>query len=167
MNEPANSPSFTDDWDSYWKGTQEAALPSSGGAQDQALSIFWTKFFREEFPRHEKPRLLDAASGNGAVTGFALQVAKSIESVELTVSCMDYSKSAIEALAQKYPSVHGVACDASETPFANGDFDIVASQFGLVDMGHLPHRVRRRFLKIGAKVPSDLMDEREKHWFER
>jgi ubiquinone/menaquinone biosynthesis C-methylase UbiE len=131
LNEPANSPSFTDDWDSYWRGTQEAALPSSGGAQDKALSVFWTKFFREEFPRHEKPRLLDTACGNGAVTGFALQVAKSIESVELTVSCMDYSKSAIEALEQKYPGVQGVTCDASETPFADGDFDIVASQFGL------------------------------------
>jgi len=32
---------------------------------------------------------------------------------------------------EKYPDVRGVACDANQTPFAAGDFDIVASQFGL------------------------------------
>lgn len=131
MNESVTSPSFAEDWDVYWKGTQDAALPNRGGAQDKALNVFWTKFFREELPRHDRPRLLDAACGNGAVTGFALQVAKSIASVELSVTCMDYSKSAITALEQKYPGVQGVACDANETPFAAGDFDIVASQFGL------------------------------------
>ncbi len=131
MNEPVTKPSFADDWDVYWRGTRDAALPGTGGAQDKGLSVFWTKFFREEFPRHDRPRLLDAACGNGAVTGFALQVAQSIASVEVTVSCMDYSESAIKALEEKYPGVRGVACDASETPFSAADFDIVASQFGL------------------------------------
>lgn len=131
MNQAETRPTFADDWDLYWKGTQDAALPAGAGAQDKALSIFWTKFFREELPRHDRPRLLDAACGSGAVTGFAYQVAKSIASVELTVSCTDYSESAIRGLEKKYPGVRGVACDAGATPFADGEFDIVASQFGL------------------------------------
>lgn len=150
MNEPVTQPSFADDWDVYWRGTQDAALPGSGGAQDKALSVFWMKFFREEFPRHDRPRLLDAACGNGAVTGFALQTAHSIASVEVTVSCMDYSESAIKAVEEKYPGVRGVACDASETPFSAGDFDIVASQFGLEYAGEAAFDEAARLVDKGG-----------------
>lgn len=150
MNEPVTSPPFADDWDVYWRGTQDAALPSSGGAQDKALSVFWTKFFRAEFPRHDGPRLLDAACGNGAVTGVALQIAQAITGTEIAVSCMDYSESAIKALEEKYPGVRGVACDATETPFAAGDFDIVASQFGLEYAGETAFDEAARLVAKGG-----------------
>ncbi len=125
------SSSFADDWDIYWQGKKEAAPQSDLGTQDKAPSEFWTQFFKEELPRHSKPRLLDAACGHGAVTGFALQTAAVLADSDIVLSCMDYSASAVQALEEKYPGVTGVACDASETPFADGEFDIVASQFGL------------------------------------
>lgn len=131
MNETVIRPSSADDWDVYWRGTKEAALQSDRGPQDKALSEFWTQFFKVELPRHSRPRLLDAACGNGAVTGFALQTAEVLADSDVVLSCMDYSESAVHALEEKYPRVKGVACDARETPFADGEFDIVASQFGL------------------------------------
>lgn len=132
MNKTATGPSYADDWDAYWKGAEHAALQSGRGPQDKALNEFWTKLFREEFPRHSAPRLLDAACGNGAVTGFARLLAGS----GVVISCMDYSKSAVQAMEEKYPGIRGVACDATETPFDDGEFDIVASQFGLEYAGY-------------------------------
>lgn len=127
MNEAPTKPSHADDWDIYWKGTEGAALPAAGGAQDAALGEFWSGFFGDELARHARPRLLDAACGNGAVTGFALAAG----GPDIVTTCMDYSKTAVAALEQKYPGMTGVACDAAATPFADGDFDVVASQFGL------------------------------------
>lgn len=150
MNQADFDPTFAGDWDAYWNSAQDAALPARGGAQDKALSVFWTKFFRAEFPRHDRPRLLDAACGSGAVTGFALEVANSIASVEVAVSCMDYSESAIKAVEKKYPGVRGVACDAGAMPFANGDFDIVASQFGLEYAGTVAFDEATRLVAKGG-----------------
>jgi SAM-dependent methyltransferase len=127
LNDIVTAPAHSDDWDIYWQGTKESALPAAGGAQDAALGEFWSGFFRDELPRHAGPRLLDAACGNGAVTGFALAVAGR----DIVSTCMDYSRAAVRTLEEKYPGVRGVACDAAATPFADGEFDVVASQFGL------------------------------------
>lgn len=131
LNKTLASRSFADDWDVYWRGKKEAEPQSDHGVQDKAASDFWMQFFREEFRRHSSPRILDAACGHGAVTGLALDIAKAMAVSDMVLSCMDYSASAVQALEEKYPSVKGVACDAAETPFSDGEFDIVASQFGL------------------------------------
>ena len=131
MNETLESSSFADDWDVYWQGTRKAAMQGIGGAKDKALSVFWSKFFREEFPRHDGPRVLDAACGNGAVTEYARKITEAITGSEATLTCMDYSASAIKAMEEKFPGIRGIACDAADTPFSDREFHIVASQFGL------------------------------------
>lgn len=136
MNEITNNAAVTDAWDSYWQGARKATTPDAGGARDESIGVFWNKFFREEFPRHNGPRILDAACGNGAVTERARQVTEAITGSEATVTCMDSSSSAIKTIEEKFPGVRGVVCDASDTPFGDGDFDIVASQFGLEYAGN-------------------------------
>jgi len=131
LEKKLTSSSFADDWDIYWRGKKEADPLSDQGPRDEAPREFWIHFFKDEFPRHAKPRLLDAACGHGAVTEFAVLTAEAMAVSNMQLACMDYSASAVKALEEKYPGVEGVACDAAETPFADGEFDIVASQFGL------------------------------------
>jgi SAM-dependent methyltransferase len=116
------------DWDVYWRGTHENAAHQEGGPQDVVLAQFWNDIFQRcNVSREQQPgRLLDLACGNGAVTGFAAQAAP-----QLRACCVDYSLSAVLELQKRYPLAHCVAADVLCTPFANGSFDMVTSQFGI------------------------------------
>jgi len=131
LNDTVSNHSFADDWDVYWRGKKEADPQSDAGPQDEAPSEFWKAFFAEEFPRHSNLQFLDAACGHGAVTEIALATADALAISDMKLACMDYSASAVQALKEKFPGVSGVACDARDTPFSDGPFNIVASQFGL------------------------------------
>lgn len=114
-------------WDVYWHGTHENAAHQEGGAQDAVLAQFWGELFQRHMVRGEPQHLLDLACGNGAVTGFALQVAPQT----VTACCLDYSVSAVLELQKRYPGTLCVAADTLHAPFANGSFDMVCSQFGI------------------------------------
>lgn len=130
MTKFVTSPSSANDWAAFWETTKGTPQPDRG-AKDKALDEFWVHFFDTELPKHFRPRLLDAACGDGAVTGFALQCASKRANSDVVISCMDYSEAAIQALNKQYPRAKGFSCDANHTPFADGEFHIVASQFGL------------------------------------
>lgn len=117
-------------WDTYWQGTYNASAHKDGGPQDQALELFWSDIVSGLANKHEHIRLLDVACGNGAVTGFALNVAKQ-KKVKLVSHCTDYSLSAVQSVQKKYPSVVGVSSDAQHLPFQSASFDAVVSQFGI------------------------------------
>jgi ubiquinone/menaquinone biosynthesis C-methylase UbiE len=125
-HDPNNQHEVADDWDVYWTGTHENAAHKEGGAQDVVLARFWSEFFGSNLGGDEPQRLLDLACGNGAVVGFALQVAP-----QTITTCLDYSVSAVMELRKRYPEVSCIAGDAQHTPFSQGSFDIVASQFGI------------------------------------
>lgn len=114
------------DWDVYWRGTHEKAAHQSGGAQDAALESFWRALFNHYLPAFEHPRLLDLASGNGAVTGFAAQ-----SRADVTLCATDASLNALKSLRARYPLCRCTAGDALKPPFAPRSFSVVASQFGL------------------------------------
>lgn len=114
------------DWDVYWRGTHEKAAHQGGGAQDAALEAFWRELFDRHLGAYEQPRLLDLASGNGAVTGFA---AKSCPAALLHAT--DASEYALRSLRERFCACRCTVADALRPPFATGSFDIVASQFGL------------------------------------
>lgn len=120
-----------DDWDVYWRGTQQSKTALEGGADDTALENFWTRLFQQHLRAEQTQRMLDLACGNGAVTGFALQTAQLMACPEISVFCVDYSHSAVKELRKRYPCAHCVAADALSTPFNRQRFAIVASQFGL------------------------------------
>ncbi|MBN7799016.1 class I SAM-dependent methyltransferase [Parahaliea mediterranea] len=114
------------DWDVYWRGTHEKAAHQAGGAQDAALEAFWRELFDRRLATCEQPRLLDLASGNGAVTGFAAQSCPAT-----LLYAADASEYALRALRERFSACRCTVADALRPPFAAGSFDIVASQFGL------------------------------------
>ncbi len=115
-----------DAWDTYWRGTREHAAHREGGPQEPVLQAFWATFFAAQLGARATPTLLDLACGHGAVTGHALKV-----SPALVPHCSDYSFNALQGLQQRYPGARCIAADAGNTPFADGAFDVVVSQFGV------------------------------------
>jgi len=103
-------------WDIYWQGAHNASAPTSGGAQDEALNVFWTDIVSGLPDLEREIRLLDVACGNGAVTGIALNAA-SQNHIKLINYCTDYSLAAVQAVQEKYPAVKGVVSDAKHLPF--------------------------------------------------
>ncbi|MDQ2943276.1 MAG: class I SAM-dependent methyltransferase, partial [Candidatus Dormibacteraeota bacterium] len=118
-------------WDEYWRLTREAAAHKAGGPQVEVLRHFWTSFFSDALSYRSGPRVLDLACGNGAVTGFALNVAARSERGLPSVVAIDTSLAALKDLKTRFPSVLAVASDAKRTPFDDQSFDVVASQFGV------------------------------------
>jgi SAM-dependent methyltransferase len=117
-------------WDTYWQGAHNASAPKAGGAQDEALKVFWTDIVSAHANDQKDMRLLDVACGNGAVTGIALEAAGQNQ-IKLISYCTDYSLAAVQATQEKYPAVKGVASDAKHLPFQPASFDVVVSQFGI------------------------------------
>lgn len=113
-------------WDTYWRGTREHAAHREGGPQEPVLEAFWATFFAAQLGARATLSLLDLACGHGAVTGHALKV-----SPALVPHCSDYSFNALQGLQQRYPGARCIAADAGNTPFADGAFDVVVSQFGV------------------------------------
>ena len=116
------------EWDQYWRGAGEAGALTAGGARHPALRTFWMEYFaavRDDFP---SPRLLDVASGSGAVIECALEA---FAGAALDAWCLDSSPAAIQGLRERFPSVTGLRCDAGSIPSEAGRFDLITSQFGI------------------------------------
>lgn len=123
---------MTDDgWDEYWRRTREAAAHQAGGPQDEVLARFWNTLLMRTLPNYPHPRILDVACGNGAVTRLVFDSAKRLGGPEPSVHALDRSLAALMELRKRVPSIKGVVADASRTPFPDGAFDLVVSQFGL------------------------------------
>lgn len=118
-------------WDTYWRGTQEAAAFGLGGISQETLTGFWRNLFTEKAPASSHPRLLDLACGHGAVVRHAYAAALASSGPEPSTFCLDYSAAAVSELRRAVPGVLGVAADAGRVPFADRRFDVVASQFGI------------------------------------
>jgi ubiquinone/menaquinone biosynthesis C-methylase UbiE len=121
------------DWDAYWQNAGLAPALRDGGPQNEALDRFWSNLLDRTLARGgESSRLLDIASGNGAVVRFALRSAERLGAVaRLAITALDGSLSALEELRRRHPSVRCVVADALQLPFGARAFDIVTSQFGL------------------------------------
>lgn len=142
--------SAADDWDTYWRGTQANAAHHEGGPQDAVLSVLWQEIVAQvdgDEGQDEHARILDLACGNGAVTGYVQ------ESLPLAaLYAIDYSRSAVAALGQRYPAVACVAGDALGLPFADGTFDLVGSQFGLEYAGRAAASEAARLVAPGGTL---------------
>jgi SAM-dependent methyltransferase len=124
-----NSPnSHPESWDKYWHGTGTTGAFSAGGVSHPAVQVFWGDFFQSVAKRYSPPRIVDIATGNGAVLQTALQV---LGDESLAMTCVDISDAAIENAKQRFPTVTGIVSDATSIPLDDGSFDIVTSQFGV------------------------------------
>lgn len=124
-NEPN---SHSESWGKYWHGTGTAGAFSTGGANHPGIQVFWSDFFQSVTDRWARPRLLDVASGNGAVVQSAQQM---MSDKELDITCVDISDAAIKNVVARFPGVTGIVSDARSIPLDDQSFDIVTSQFGV------------------------------------
>ncbi len=124
----SESSQVTEVWDNYWhRGPNDAAFDGRGSRHPIILS-FWDEYFRALKDQYETPRIIDIASGNGAIVDCA-KIAFGGEPLDLT--CLDVSSSAISLVEQLFPGVHGIVADARSIPLDSGGFDIATSQFGI------------------------------------
>lgn len=114
------------DWSNYWRGrTGEqtgAALVGAGIEHDRELVAFWKDVFEGSSP---DARVLDLACGAGS----ALKQAAAAEIEKLAGA--DISADALTALSAAIPNAVTTECSAADTPFEEGIFDIIVSQFGI------------------------------------
>jgi len=115
-------------WDTYWKGAHASAAYTGGGSSHPLILSFWDDYFRDVQGRDGEPKIIDIASGNGAVAASA-STAFGGELPDFT--CLDISAAAIRMLEKRFPGVHGVVSDAAAIPLDSAIYDIATSQFGL------------------------------------
>lgn len=115
-------------WNTYWQGASEAGANVPGGVTHPAFPKFWSTALGEFVVAHPDARILDIATGSGAV----IEYLSKIPNAKLdNVSCVDVSRSAIDAVRKRFPDVSGIAADASSIPLESGQYELLTSQFGI------------------------------------
>ena len=121
-------PPIVQSWDRYWQGTRHGSAYSSGGTSHPVVLSFWDNFFKGVQDARDQLKIIDIASGGGAV----VESAKTAFGGQLPdFTCVDISDSAINALNQRFPGVNGIVADARAIPLRSGGYDIATSQFGI------------------------------------
>jgi len=115
-------------WDTYWQGISKGGALNSDGISHPAIREFWISLFEGAKQDYVHPKVLDVASGNGAVVEFALAVLSSEKS---EIVALDASAAAIASINKRLPAVKGIVSDACSIPIETASFDMVSSQFGL------------------------------------
>ena len=109
-------------WDNYWQGRGgDGAGALTGIEHDAELAAFWTNALQDA---DRSAPLLDLACGAGTV----LRHASELGFADLTGA--DLSSAALAALTRALPGVKTVTCSAAATPFDDGAFATITSQFG-------------------------------------
>lgn len=117
----------TDSWNTYWRGTRHGAAYTGGDGTHPLVPGFWDETFAALQSRKAALRIVDVASGNGALVERAR--AAFGEAVQLT--CIDISAAAVRSLVERFTGVQGIVADARTIPLASGAYDMVVSQFGI------------------------------------
>jgi hypothetical protein len=106
MNEQSEHSPVVESWGTYWGGgAQASAAFTGGGSSDPLILTFWRDFFSDMRGRGAKPKIIDIASGNGAVVASANAA---FDGQLPEFSCLDISASAIRILEERFPGVRGI-----------------------------------------------------------
>ncbi len=133
IHKPAAYSSDTNDkWSSYWAGNRVAAcMEAADGNYNEVIGQHWQRFF-SQLPAGS--RVLDLATGNGAVLHFAVNTAqaqdKHLDLYGVDLASIDpwshLDRNGLSNLTLTFlPRV-----DIENLPFANDMFDAVVSQYG-------------------------------------
>ncbi len=136
------------DWDAYWRGTKDGSSFSSGGVNHSLLIEFWQGVFQEA-PATSPLKIVDVASGNGAVVEIAVDILGAEKS---DVTCVDYSTSALQSLLEKFPNVLICEADAKNIPLEKHSFDLATSQYGVEYAGTTAFYEMAGLVKPGGKL---------------
>ena len=128
MDEKSEPLPVIESWDTYWQGAQASAAYTGGGSSHPLVLSFWDDYFRDVRDRDGEPKIIDIASGNGAVAASA---SKAFAGALPEFTCLDVSSAAIRMLEKRFSGVHGVVADATAIPLDSASYDIATSQFGL------------------------------------
>jgi ubiquinone/menaquinone biosynthesis C-methylase UbiE len=124
----SRSLAVSESWNTFWHNAVHGAAYSSDGASHPAIQAFWDKFFRTASAEYDAPKIIDIASGNGAV----VECAQSAFGGQLPdFTCLDVSAQAIKDLEQRFPAVKTIVADACKIPLDSGGYDIATSLFGV------------------------------------
>jgi SAM-dependent methyltransferase len=114
-------------WNRYWAGTGASGAYGAGGVSHPAIDAFWNKFFESTFDLPKDVRIVDLATGNGAM--IETMIRHDISAGVIT--CVDLSPAAIESVERRFPGVKGVVADTRSLSLPDGQFQLVTSQFGI------------------------------------
>lgn len=117
----------SENWDMYWRGGGDGAAYNCDGISHPAVRAFWMDCFDGVRVDLAAPRIVDVASGNGAVAEYAQAAFEGLPDL----TCLDVSASAIAALRERFPAADAIVADAAAIPLASAAFDVVTSQFGV------------------------------------
>lgn len=149
MTDPGAAGPVARSWDTYWQGAEERAAFSADGAGHPLILDFWASWFAGAEDRFDSPRIMDIASGNGALleraTGASAAAADRF-------TCLDVSAAAVAVLQQRFPGVRGLVADARAIPVQSGSFDIAVSQFGLEYAGMEAISEAARIVRSGGEL---------------
>lgn len=141
--------SSTTHWDEFW---QQGFITTFGGSlpdnYEGSVKSFWHKQF-ELLPDHAK--LLDLATGNGAIATLALVFSKAHHKY-FEIDACDSATFSHSTGDRTVIHFHGeTPCES--LPFANHSFDLLTSQFG-IEYSDLPTALAeaRRVLKGGGHL---------------
>ncbi len=145
----SDAPQVADSWDTYWHGTGDVGAYSSGGVNHPAIRVFWDEFFADVKQDFNEPKIIDIASGNGAVVERALAT---FGKQQLDITCVDVSDAAISNIRARFPPVNAIVTDARNIPLDSGIFDIATSQFGVEYAGLETINEAARLLASGGQL---------------
>jgi SAM-dependent methyltransferase len=152
MNDTNSDPAPANrSWNQYWRGTKDGPSLAIGGANHPRLDQFWQEFFLSARTESRPIKIVDIASGDGAVVDFVFKV---FSGETADVTCIDISEHAIEILVKRFPRVNGVVANALRIPLESNSFDIVASQFGVEYAGVAAFSEAARLVAPGGQLAS-------------
>ena len=128
MNDKTEHAPVIESWDTYWRCARATDAFTGGGAGHPLVQSFWVHYFSNIRARGDTPKIIDIASGSGAVVDCANTVF--VDGLP-DFTCLDVSDAAIRMLEERFPGVHGVVSDAASIPLDAASYDIVTSQFGV------------------------------------
>ena len=136
-------------WDTYWEGTRDAEAYASGGVSHPVVTSFWDKTLGNPLTTPLGSKILDIATGSGAVVERLVQQPGT---KDCEVTCVDISAAAIDVVRGRFPNVVGVVADARSIPLDSGRYDLVTSQFGIEYAGLAAIDEASRLLAPGGSL---------------
>jgi ubiquinone/menaquinone biosynthesis C-methylase UbiE len=123
-----NKSNTTRGWSTYWDGARDAEAYASGGVSHPMVASFWDATLSEFLATHVNAKILDIATGSGAIIE---RLSEQPDASLKNVTCVDIAESAIQSVNCRFPDVVGVVADAKSIPLESSQYDLVTSQFGI------------------------------------
>lgn len=147
MNKSNDSP--TRGWDTYWQGARNSGAYASDGVNHPAVITFWNTTLKEVLGQGGSCRVLDIATGSGAVVE---RLTESASDGKHEITCVDISAAAIESVRSRFSGVAGLVADANSIPLDDATFELVTSQFGIEYAGPAALSEATRLLAPGGTM---------------